>query len=141
MYEGNLNKRFVVFLALLFFVAGPVLAWVVNPPASTKSRDTNLFYELVDHYNTEFPETPIPGITINSFRHVSDVWYVVEVTSNQTQQKGKLLAADFYNNPDRMEIVSTPFAPALQYNISGIGVPYDLLEELNDKSLLGDSHE
>lgn len=141
--QQNLFKKTLITIALVvFFVISPLIAWFITPHYNPdKSRTTDEFYQLIQDYNkTEAADQKVPDLTIKSVQRVKDVWYVLTVSAKDTDETTKMLVADFYHDPGRMNILSLPYKTALQKNISGLGVPYDVIAELNP-DLKGDTNE
>ena len=142
MQPETINKQVIIRLLLVFFVLAPVLAWFVSPhSAAGDDRTIQQFNTFIQDYNKEESvDQQIPPVTIKSVQRVQDVWYILTVTSKDTEGSSKMLIADFYHDPKSMRLMSLPFEVALQKNISGTGVPYSVLKELNPE-LEGSSNE
>ncbi len=134
MQKTFLTKTNIAILLAVFFILAPLLAWVTTPHYTEQTgRTANDFYKAITAYNTDAgTDQKIPDVTIKSSKRYDDVWYIVDVTSKKDDLDGKMLIADFFHDPNRVQVVSPPFTTAFQGNISDIGVPYRVLDILNN---------
>lgn len=128
-----LNGKTIVTLLLVFFVVTPVIAWFITPRSNPEANRTHQeFTQLIDKHNeTSADQDKIPSVTVQSSRRVQDVWYVVNVTAPDSSTKGVMVVADFQHDPEKMEIITKPFEPLFYKNVSLIGMPYDVIDEVN----------
>lgn len=133
MTPNKQNKSIIVLSLVIFLVIAPILAWITTPHnTAKKERSFDEFYSLIKQYNKTADEaSKIPEIKITSVHRVEDVWYVVDIHPTNSAEKGKMLFADFYHDPAKMDIIVKPFETFTQQNISGIGVPYSVIDEIN----------
>lgn len=144
-----MKRRLVIISLVGVFVFAPVAAWgsVVLYKASVSSNSTSQpmrskedLRKSIERNNDELYGENISRqkIEILSFKRTDDRWYVVTVKQDSTGDEAqKMLIGDFYPEADRMVVISEPGEGLTQFNISGIGVPYEVIDELNAQ--VGDS--
>ncbi|HET7630267.1 MAG TPA: hypothetical protein VFK03_02740 [Candidatus Saccharimonadales bacterium] len=149
MYYG-FSKKFLISAFILVFIVAPAAAWayinyvyapaylpVDNPP----ERSLASLQQAVDKYDHDLPaDQQQPDLTVKSYKRYNNWWYVVDVTSPAYHdQTLKMLIGDFYKSPDRLQVITDPGEQMIDYNISGMGVPYAALDDINSvKEVTGD---
>ena len=144
-----MDRRLVIIALMAVFIFAPVVAWgsvaiyrtlISDNPISQSERSKDDLYKAVELNSGELygENASRPKLEIVSFKRIEEQWYVVTVKqSDRMNETEKMLIGDFYPEADRMVLVSEPGEGLSQFNISGIGVPYKVIDELNAQ--VGDS--
>lgn len=130
------NNKLITWLAVMFFVASPAIAWSLHHVHDHKYKDTlhaSYLYSAIAVFNQNSGGDPIQNITIDSFSCTDTIWCVAKVHNNNGVD-GSMLFGSFFGDYSKIRMLSFPFTPAFEKNISGgIGVPYAVLNELNSR--------
>lgn len=147
---GNVMDRRLVIIGLLgVFIFAPVAAWgsvvlyktlTLDSSTTQSERSKDDLYRAIERSNKDLYGENVsrPKLEIVSFKRIEKQWYIATVKQNSGGDKTeKMLIGDFYPQADKMVVISEPGEGLVQFNISGIGVPYEVIDELNSQT--GDS--
>lgn len=124
------DNRSIVFLfitAVMIFVASPLIGRVLYSMTKNnlEPKATNQSIELA--INNELGDK---ATQVNSYRVVNDWWYVVNTTDTPSGKSSLAVVADFKNGSGP-RLVIAPGEIFTQKNISGVGVPYEVINEVS----------
>jgi hypothetical protein len=140
--KETLTKRFVVVSIFLLIVVTPFVAWLSATylHKSNLTSDTTVSdQKIVDVINEYVKNSDFIGkVSLISSTKYEQNWYLVRVQDSQVAYD--VVLCDF----DQPRVIIGPGEYLTQFNISHMGVPYQILDalEVKDKENSGgDSHE
>lgn len=135
------SPRFVIISLILIFIVSPLtgigLAKLTHvrtstvPPSRTKADFETLLRQAAK--TSEYPEL-YDKTVVKSFKHQDKWWYTLTVKPRSSDQDKLMVIGDFYTQADKMVIVVPPGGRLSEYNISEMGVPYSIIDEVNSQT-------
>ena len=135
-------KKPLIAALVLIFVIAPIAAWAVvaskpritNPLTDVKPATNQELLTAIKKDNADNQHPPVQEIV--AVKHMEKWWYIVSVKlpveGEDTTTITPMLISKFDNNPDNIKVVTEPGEQLPLHNISGgLGVPYDVIDELN----------
>jgi hypothetical protein len=128
--QNAITKRFVVISVIILIILIPVAAWV-SASYLHKDRGGTLNNNITDQKITDTINEYIKNSEyIKKVSFVSSVkyeanWYLVTVKDSETRYE--VVLCDF----DQPKVIIGPGEYLTQFNISHMGVPYEILDALN----------
>lgn len=152
MDNSHFNRNLIVITAILALIVAPAAAFSVVKlkssssdnvvPGGTTVDTTKLkpktptaddLASIIQANNQTLPEgLKLTNPTVVSFRVVDNWWYIVKVKGGDSDIVLTALVSNFYNSPQQMQVITNPSERLPQYNISGFGIPYSVIEEINN---------
>ena len=135
----NLSKNniLVIFIAL---IAAPLSGWLIgsslrHDPANTTDLRTSaeIRNALIANKSPYIASSQYHSLKILSVKRYDKWWYLTSVTVGTSKQPVYALVADFYNSPSKMDVIVQPGADLPHYNMSEVGVPYEIVDKIMKK--------
>ena len=145
------NKLILSFI--LVFIVSPVIAYFAayfkisqsgnTPTLTPPTRTQRDIEQAIRRDRLDLGKNSYPDITVSSFEHTHNNWYIVKGTIKDTPKASPvLLVGDFYNSADKMVLVINPNQSFYRLNTSHDGVPYEVIEKVRSlKSPSKDYHD
>ena len=144
-----MDRRLVIIGLVAVFVLAPLAAWgsvglyrtLTSSTTTTQGeRSKDDLYKAIERNNNIVygEDAARPELEIISFKRVEAQWYVLTVKQkDEENNQQKMLIADFYPQAEKMVVITRPGEGLVEFNISHLGVPYKVIDELNAQ--VGDS--
>lgn len=138
-----LNRRFIVITLLSVFVVTPILAFattsilavtypqspVDTPPKRTKEE----LSEVISRDRLSLDESErYPDVEIDKFERIENKWYLIYVKTPNSSTLKTMVLGDFYNDSKKIRVILQPGQQLIGHNISNIGLPYEIVDKVND---------
>lgn len=149
-----ISRRHIIIGSICVFILAPLIAFLLASQALSRSDDIPTFTPpnrgkttlaaAITRDRKDLGESSYPEITIDSFEHIDNNWYIVKgsIKSDPKPISAILLIGDFYYNQDKMVVVINPSQSFYRLNTSKDGVPYKIIDKVRSlKSSQGESHD
>lgn len=136
MFEGSgIDRKFIVQLLVVLFVVGPLLAWGLFVfTSSVPGRNTNDMKQAVTRYfDEQAGKAVLPEVEVKKFEKTDPYWYLVEYRFKGATSSQYVVVGDFEPEAEKMRVVTTPSTGFRRDNMSGLAVPYSLVDTLAEK--------
>lgn len=136
--DNLFTRRFIVALIIVVFIASPVCAFFgvqiyrqLNQNTLTSTPPERTIADIQSLFNSR-TGSQYPEVEVKSIKRFEDVWYLADLKyKNQDDSIYRSIIGDFYNSASKMRIILEPGKQLIRYNISNMGLPYELIDELN----------
>ncbi len=141
-----MRKGILILVAVATFVVAPLCAYLLTDTLrqsntqnilNPQKRDNNAIKQALEkENNTLDDQDKLQDISVTSVERLHDVWYIASVqyktSSDTTPQSAIALVGDLNGDKDKLVVILKPDELFPQVNISnGIGVPYDVIDHIN----------
>jgi hypothetical protein len=140
----QLDRKFIVFMFMFMFIIPPAFGLIfsntityVKEDVIPKASESRTLAEIKSVLKNDQNGYDYYKYSVESFHTEKKNWHVVLLKENNSNKKVKALIGDFTADPKEMIVLAGPDKELFYYNMSLMGVPYDVIDEIN-KSLRGE---
>lgn len=136
LQELGITRQYIISVVVACFVIGPLLAFGLYTWNSRSPDRSNKDLEqaVTRYFDEQAGEGALPKITVDNSAHTKPYWYTVEYHfGDDSDNKQVVLVGDFEASADKLVVVTDPSVGFRRDNISGLGVPYDVVTDVTHK--------